>query len=188
MVINLNELSLHILDICQNSIKANATLIKIIITEDLSQNSFQVIIHDDGCGMNQKTLSEVTDPFFTTRTTRKVGLGISLFKMAAEMTDGDFTIKSTLAKGTSVIANFKYDHIDRAPLGKIEETLVILVLNELEIDIYYEHTFNKKTYIFDTREVKQVLNGIPFTSHDVILWIKNNIKEGILDIHKEETT
>jgi anti-sigma regulatory factor (Ser/Thr protein kinase) len=187
VVINLNELSLHILDICQNSIKANATLIKIIITEDLPQNNFQIVINDDGCGMNQKTLSEVTDPFFTTRTTRKVGLGISLFKMAAEMTEGSFKIKSTLSKGTSVTAKFQYDHIDRAPLGKIEETLVILVLNELEIDIYYEHTYNEKTYIFDTREIKQVLNGIPFTSYDVILWIKNNIKEGILDIHKEET-
>lgn len=187
MVINLNELSLHILDICQNSIKANATLISILVHENISKNIFKVTIKDDGCGMNQKTLSEVTDPFFTTRTTRKVGLGISLFKMAAEMTNGKFIVTSALDKGTSVIANFKHDHIDRAPLGKIEETLMILILNELEIDIYYEHIFNKKTYIFDTREIKKVLSGIPFTGYEVMLWIKNNIKEGILDIHKEET-
>ncbi len=183
----MNELSLHILDICQNSIKANATLIKIIINEDISQNVFSIIIEDNGCGMNEKTLSEVADPFFTTRTTRKVGMGVSLFKMAAEMADGDFVITSAINSGTKVKALFKHDHIDRAPLGTIEDTIGILVLNEAEIDIYYEHNYDGKNYVLDTREIRKVLDGIPFTNYDVIMWIKNNIKEGILDIHKEET-
>ena len=183
----MNELSLHILDICQNSIKANATLIKVIINEDIAQNTFEIVIEDNGCGMNEKTLSEVADPFFTTRTTRKVGLGVSLFKMAAEMTNGSFEIKSKENEGTRVYAVFEHNHIDRAPLGNIADTISILVLNEANIDIYYEHKYNVQNYIFDTREVKKVLDEIPFTNYEVITWIKNNIKEGIFDIHKEET-
>lgn len=183
----MNELSLHILDICQNSIKANSSLIKIIINEDVKSNIYEILIKDNGIGMNAKTLSEVADPFFTTRTTRKVGLGVSLFKMAAEMTEGSFDIHSEENKGTIVSANFKHNHIDRAPLGNIADTISILVLNEANIDIYYEHKYGNKNYIFDTRKVKDVLDGIPFTNYEVIKWIKNNIKEGILDIHKEET-
>lgn len=183
----MNELSLHILDICQNSIKANSTLIEIIINEDTSNNLFEIIIKDNGCGMNEKTLSEVADPFFTTRTTRKIGLGVSLFKMAAEMSEGSFKIQSTVGQGTNIKAVFKHNHIDRAPLGIIEETIIILVLNEADIDIFYEHNINNQKFIFDTREVRKVLDGIPFTNYDVITWIKNNIKEGIFNIHKEET-
>ena len=183
----MNELSLHILDVCQNSIKANSTLIKIIISEDLGANLFTIIIEDDGCGMNQKTLSQVADPFYTTRTTRKVGLGISLFKMAAEQTGGKLNISSEINEGTIVKAVFEHDHIDRAPLGSIEETLAILILNEAEIDIYYEHVYENTRYIFSTREVRKVLDGIPFTDYNVIMWVKNNIKEGIRELHKEET-
>ncbi len=183
----MNELSLHILDICQNSIKANANIIEIIINEDHKNNLYQIIIHDNGCGMNEKTLSEVSDPFYTTRTTRKVGLGVSLFKMAAELTDGSFEIKSELKKGTSVIATFVNNHINRAPLGKIEESIMILALNEAEIDIYYEHNINQKQYVFDTRKIREVLEGIPFTNYDVIIWMKNNIKQGINEINKEES-
>ena len=183
----MNELSLHILDICQNSIKANANLIEIIITDNRKSNLFVIEIIDNGFGMDKKTLSEVADPFFTTRTTRKVGLGISLFKMAAEMAGGCLEISSVVDEGTKVIATFQNDHIDRAPLGDIEDSLSILILNENMIDIYYEHRFNDKTYIFDTREVRKVLDGIPFTDYNVIMWIKNNIKEGILNIQKEES-
>ncbi|MCK5761425.1 MAG: sensor histidine kinase [Candidatus Izimaplasma sp.] len=183
----MNELSLHILDICQNSIKANADLIQIIITENTFDNIYNIEIIDNGHGMDKKTLSEVADPFFTTRTTRKVGLGISLFKMAAEMADGNFKITSTLDLGTKIVATFKYNHIDRAPLGDIEDSLTILILNGNNIDIYYKHTFNSSEYLFDTREVKKILNGIPFTDYNVIKWIKNNIKDGIDSIHKEES-
>ncbi len=183
----MNELSLHILDICQNSIKADAKLIEIIIDEQPKQNLYSITIHDNGSGMNEKTLSEVSDPFFTTRTTRKVGLGVSLFKMAAEMTNGTFSVKSEEGKGTSIIATFTHDHLDRAPLGEIDETLSILILNEKNIDIYYKHIYNNKEYVFDTREVKQVLGDVPIKDYSVILWIKNNIIEGIQEILKEET-
>lgn len=183
----MNELSLHILDLCQNSIKANATLIEIKIEDNLVNNTYCIEIIDNGFGMDKKTLSEVADPFFTTRTTRKVGLGVSLFKMAAEMCNGSLEITSTVNKGTNVMITFQNDHIDRAPLGDIEDTLCILILNENMIDIYYEHCCNECIYIFDTREVKKVLEGIPFTDYNVIMWIKENIKEGINNIHKEES-
>jgi len=182
----MNELSLHILDVVQNSIKANATLVEIIIEENRIENWYTISIIDNGHGMNEQTLSEVADPFFTTRTTRKVGMGVSLFKMAAEMTEGSFNIESKVDQGTKVIAQFKNDHIDRAPLGEIEETISILILNDKNIDIYYKHKVDEREYVFDTREVKKVLDGIPFTNYDVMMWIKDNIKNGIDTIIEEE--
>lgn len=183
----MNELSLHILDICQNSIKADANLITIIIEEDLNNNFYKIIIGDNGNGMSEKTLSEFSDPFFTTRTTRKVGMGVPLFKMAAEMCNGSFSVDSILEKGTVISAIFEHNHIDRAPLGDIAETLIILILNERKIDVYYEHIFNNNKYIFDTREIRKVLHDIPFTDYSVIMWIKDNIKNGIKNLQKEVT-
>lgn len=183
----MNELSLHILDICQNSIKANSTLIEIIINEDTNKNLFKIIIKDNGCGMSKETLSKVVKLSFTTRTTRTVGLGLSLFKIAAENAQGYFNIQSDVDVGTTVTTTFKHNHINRAPLGNMEDTITVLILNEAKIDIYYEHNFNNQKYIFDTREVKNILEGISFTNYNVMTWIKNNIKEGIFIIHKEET-
>lgn len=183
----MNELSLHILDICQNSISAKASLIDIVVEEQIEQNLFRITIHDNGTGMTETTLSQVSDPFYTTRSTRKVGLGISLFKMAAEMTNGTFGIQSSIGKGTSVIATFEHNHIDRAPLGRIEETLMILVLNDAGVDIHYHHTYNDKEYVFDTRDIRAALGDIPLNNHDVIQWIKEHIKQGMTTIYKEET-
>ena len=183
----MNELSLHILDICQNSIIADANLIKIIVEEDIKNNYFKIFIGDNGKGMNKKTLSEVSDPFFTTRSTRKVGLGVPMFKMAAEMCNGSFIVDSIVDKGTVITALFEHNHLDRAHLGDISETIMILILNEKNIDIYYEHIINKEKYIFDTREIRKVLGCIPFTEYSVILWIKDNIKTGINNLQKEET-
>ena len=182
----MNELSLHILDIVQNSIKANAKLVEIIINEQDVSDTYTITIKDDGHGMDEKTLSEVSDPFFTTRTTRKVGMGTSLFKMAAEMCEGSFTIESAVNVGTTVTTSFKKSHIDRAPLGAIEETITILMLNDSDIDIYYKHLVNDKEYVFDTREVRQVLDGIPFTDYNVIEWVKNNIRDGLNTIEEEQ--
>lgn len=182
----MQELSLHILDIVQNSIKANATLVKILITENTVNNTYIIDIIDNGHGMDELTLTEVADPFYTTRTTRKVGMGVPLFKMACELTEGEFNINSKVDEGTHVKALFTSNHIDRAPLGDIADTISILILNEKEIDILYEHRVDDKEYIFDTREIRKVLDGIPFTNYDVIMWIKSNIKNGIDTIKEEE--
>lgn len=183
----MEELSLHILDVCQNSIKANASLIQILIDENTKNNYLSIKIIDDGHGMNKETLTQVSDPFFTTRTTRKVGLGISLFKMSSEATKGEFKIESKEQQGTKIEATFELDHIDLAPLGDIEDTLVILALNEENIDIYYCHTYNGQQFEFDTRKIREILEETPFTAHGVTQWMKEYIKEGLYNIHKEET-
>ena len=184
----MNELSLHILDICQNSIKANATLIEIIVEEDTISNLFSIVIHDNGHGMSKTTLTQVADPFYTTRTTRKVGLGLSLFQLAAEQCNGSLVIESEEGHGTHVVATFEHDHIDRAPLGRIEDTLTILILNEAGIDILYQHSYNNNRYVFDTRDIREVLGDIPLNDPEVLQWIKQHIKQGTTTIYKEETT
>jgi len=183
----MNELSLHILDICQNSIKAEAELITINIEEDVKNNFYKIVIADNGKGMDKKTLNEATHPLFTTRLTRKVGMGLPLFKMAAEKCNGSFIINSVLNEGTMISAIFEHNHIDRAPLGNIGQTLIVLALNEKKTDIYYEHLKSGRKYIFDTREMRKILNDIPFTDNAVIKWIKDNIRNGFNNLLKEES-
>jgi hypothetical protein len=180
----MNELSLHILDICENSVKANATLITLNIIEDIEKNILEISISDNGTGMDAKTLETVSDPFYTTRTTRNVGLGISLFKLAAELTGGSQTITSTLGIGTTVKTTFKLDHIDRAPLGDIGDT-IIATLTRGNIELIYNHHFNNNSYEFSSIAVKEVLDGIPITESSIIFWIRNNIKDGLNDLHKK---
>jgi len=182
----MEELSLHILDVCQNSIKANATLIQILIHEDILNNRLTIEIIDDGDGMDEETRKRVDDPFFTTRTTRKVGLGVSLFKMAAEATNGELKIESRKQSGTKIKATFTLNHIDLAPLGDIEDTLVILALNEEQIDVRYVHEVLGQHFEFDTRQIREVLQETPFTAPGVAKWMKEYIKEGLYNIHKEE--
>lgn len=177
----MNELSLHMLDICENSAKANATLIVIDVIEDLTKDILEITISDNGSGMDEKTLQTVSDPFYTTRTTRNVGLGISLFKLAAELTGGSQTITSELGVGTTVKTTFVHSHIDRAPLGDINDTIVT-TLSRGDIDLIYNHTFNDNSYQFSSIEVKEVLDGIPITDSSIILWIRENIKEGLNDL------
>ena len=178
----MNELSLHILDICENSVKANATLITLDIHEDTRRNLFSITISDNGSGMDEKTLATVSDPFYTTRTTRKVGLGISLFKLAAELCGGSQTITSEVGVGTVVQTIFVHDHIDRAPLGDISDT-IIATLTRGDIDLIYNHQYNDKKFQFSSIEVKEVLDGIPINDPSIIFWIKNNIKEGLVDLY-----
>jgi nitrogen fixation/metabolism regulation signal transduction histidine kinase len=182
----MNELSLHILDIVQNSIKADASLVEIHITESTSKDLYTIEIKDNGCGMDEHTLTTVSDPFFTTRTTRKVGMGTSLFKMAAEMCNGSFTIDSTLSVGTTVTATFQRSHIDRAPLGAIEDTIIIIMLNDANIDVVYRHRYDEYEFVFDTRQVKEVLEDIPLTDYSVLEWAKETIRNGIKNIKEEE--
>ena len=115
----MRELSLHILDIAQNSIKAEAECLRIAVIEDLINDKLTIKIKDDGTGMDADTVKKVVDPFYTTRTTRKVGLGIPLFKLSAEQCGGYFEIKSQLGIGTEITAVFKHSHIDRVPLGNM---------------------------------------------------------------------
>ncbi|MGQ8338696.1 ATP-binding protein [Sunxiuqinia sp. A32] len=182
----MNELALHILDIAQNSTRAKAKLIQITIIENTMKNEYSIIIEDDGAGMSQEEVVKVVDPFYTSRTTRKVGLGIPLLKHTAEQTEGTFNIKSEKGKGTKLEAHLKKKHIDRPILGDIAGTLMILVSNESDADIVYQHQTDKGEYEFDTREVKNSLDGMPITTPEIRQFIKEMIVQNLEQIQISE--
>lgn len=173
----MRELSLNVMDIAQNSVRAKASVIEIEITEDTEQSTLEIKITDDGCGMSEEQVKSVIDPFFTTRTTRKVGLGIPLFKMAAEQTDGYLDIKSQLGKGTVVTAKFISSHMDMTPLGDINSTISILIRCNPDTNILFTHSVDDKTFTLDTRELKEVLGDVPLDTPEVMQWIDDYLKE-----------
>ena len=178
----MRELSLHILDIAKNSVKADASLIEINIVEDAMDNFLSIEISDNGCGMSPEFLKTVRDPFSTTRTTRKVGMGISLFEAAAMATGGKLELSSELGKGTSLKAYFTLDHIDRAPLGDMSGTMVTLISGSPDIDFIYRHSKNGKDFTLDTAGLRTVLEGVPLDTPDVLGWISDFINEGLSEI------
>lgn len=182
----MKDLSLHILDVVQNSISANAKNIQILINENEISDTFTVEIVDDGSGMDAETLSKVTDPYFTSRTTRKVGLGLPLFKQNAEMSGGRFEISSQPGKGTTVKAVFGYSHFDRPPLGDIAGVIMILVGSNPDLDFLYHHTINNNNYEFDTREIREILEDMPLNDPLVIRQLKGMINENIKDLKNQE--
>jgi signal transduction histidine kinase len=149
----MEDLSLHILDVAENSISSSAKRIEIRINEDPKKDVLTIEIKDDGKGMDEQTLQKALDPFFTTRTTRRVGLGLPLLAQAARETDGKIELDSNPGRGTTVKAMFRYGHPDRKPIGDIYETIRTLVMSHPEIDFLYEHTKNGSLYRFDTREI-----------------------------------
>lgn len=171
----MRELSLNILDIVENSVKAEAKIVYIdVIAKD---NVLTISIKDDGKGMSEEFLSRVTDPYTTTRTTRKVGMGLPFLKMEAEMAGGTFDIRSKLGEGTVVTTTFTIDHIDRPPLGDLGETMSTLISNGDEVDYVLHFVFKDTDFVFDTRELKAQLDGVPMDEAEVLLFIKNYIRE-----------
>ena len=148
----MEDLSLHILDIAENSIASSAGRIEIRIEEDTGRDVLTIEIKDDGKGMDEQTLHKTLDPFFTTRTTRRVGLGLPLLAQAARQTDGKIELDSKPGQGTTVKATFSLSHLDRQPMGDMQETIRTLVAGHPEIDFLYEHKTNDSIYHFDTRE------------------------------------
>jgi anti-sigma regulatory factor (Ser/Thr protein kinase) len=181
----MTELSLNVLDIAQNSIKAKASLITISIERDTACGLLTISVEDNGCGMDEETLRRVVDPFYTTRTTRKVGLGIPFFKMSAELTGGSFSIESRVGKGTRLTAVYHYAHIDMMPLGEMDQTMVSLVSVNPEIDFIYRFSCNGEAFAMDTREVKQVLEGLPVNSGEVLAFIRDYIRENQSEIDQK---
>lgn len=171
----MKELSLNILDIAENSVKARATLIEILLYQ--TEDKLTLSIIDNGCGMDEETVKSVTDPFYTTRTTRSVGLGIPLLKLAAEQTEGSFKIKSTLGQGTVVEAVFNTRHIDFTPLGDVTETIVTLIQGHPDRDFFFRHTKGKEAVELDTRVLKRELEDVPLSSYEVIKWIEEYMRE-----------
>ena len=150
----MEDLSLHILDIVENSIIAKASTIEIKVVEDIEKDLLTIEIRDNGQGMDEETVKKALDPFFTTRTTRKVGLGLSLLSQAARESGGNILIESQAGGGTRVKATFGYSHIDRKPVGNMEATLTTLIVGNPEVDFIYEHKKGELEYRLDTKEVR----------------------------------
>lgn len=176
------ELSMHILDIVENSTRAGAKLIKISIIEDIKKDIFSIEIIDDGTGMSEDTLRKTLDPFFTTKDVREIGLGLPMLSHSAKSTEGNFTIESKEGEGTRVAAEYKHGHIDRQPLGNITGTLITLITGNPEVDFVYCHRNGAETYTLDTRDIKKELEGIPINNTEVLKLIRGNIEEGLEEI------
>lgn len=176
----MKELSLNVLDIAENSTKAGASLVRITLSE--VGNVLTLTIADDGCGMSPETAEQVTDPFYTTRTTRRVGLGLPLLKLAAEQTGGTMTLRSSMQPqdhGTTVTASFHTDHIDAEPLGDVVSTVVTLVQGHPDTDFLFIHEKDgTELAALDTREVRAVLGGdVPLSEPAVLDWIGGSLRE-----------
>ncbi len=176
----MNELSLHIYDIVQNSVRANAKNVWIYIDEAIDDNKLVITVKDDGYGMTREMVENVRNPFFTTRTTRRVGLGISLLEMHAEQCNGYLMIDSEEGVGTILSVMFEYDHINRSPLGNMAETIYLLSLGDS--NIIYKHNINGNTFDYDKSELLEILGDVPLTNLDVKLWIEDYINENLKSI------
>jgi len=177
----MRELSMHILDLAQNSIAAGATLIEIDVVADTGEDVLRIAVRDNGRGMSPEFAATVLDPFVTTRTTRRVGLGIPMFAEAARACDGDVVVRSEPGDGTSVEATFRLSHIDRAPLGDMVSTLIALIAANPDIDVVYRQQVDSSTFTLDTREIKRELAGVPINENAVLKWIREYVSEGTRD-------
>lgn len=174
----MQELSLNVLDVAQNSVSAGADLIEISVWESTLKNLMVITIKDNGCGMDEETVKSVCDPFYTTRTTRKVGLGVPFFKQSAEQTGGSFVIDSTVGKGTTVTAEYCTDSIDCLPLGDICSTISCLVSLNPDIDFIFTSTKDEKHFVFDTREVREILGEeVSLSEPSVASFIEEYLKD-----------
>ncbi len=178
----MTEISLNILDVAENSTRAKASLVEIFVEIDTKANRLYVTVRDDGCGMDKEQLARVEDPFFTTRKTRKVGLGIPFFKLAALSTGGDFGITSEVSAGTEVRAEFVLDHIDRMPLGDINSTIYTLIRCHPETDFRYLYRYDNRKFVLDTREMREILGDIPLDTPEVSQYMKEYLDENKMDV------
>lgn len=175
------ELSLNVLDVAENSTKAGAKLVEITVDAQLARDRLTICIKDDGCGMTKEQVNAVTDPFFTSRTTRKVGLGVPFFKYSAESTGGTFVIVSKPGEGTEVTATFVLSHIDRMPLGDITATIHTLIVYHPDTEFLYTYCYNGSSFTLDTRAFKEILGDIPFDTPAVSGYILEYLTENKLE-------
>lgn len=177
----MKEIVDHIIDIVNNSISAGAHNIIIDIHESITNDYLQISIIDDGIGIDDDTLKKITDPFFTTKKDKKVGLGISLLKYHAELAGGSFYIKSELNKGTEIKATFQLSHIDRQPMGDIAGTIILLITSHPNIHFIYNHQTDFGNFTLDTKEIKDIINDI-ITNNVMRISLKEYIEENLKKI------
>jgi hypothetical protein len=175
----MKDISLHILDIAQNSVVAGATRIAIRIADDTAEDSFVLEVEDNGRGIPQNVLGKVLDPFYTSRTTRSVGLGLSLLAQSARETGGDISVESGEGRGTTVRARFRPAHIDMKPLGDIASSLLTLIAANPAIDFFFSYEKPPDNYVFDTQMIKEALEEVPINSPYVLSWLKDELKRSL---------
>lgn len=178
----MRELSLHLLDIAENSVAAGATDIAISVIEDTTTDRLIMTVEDNGKGMDPEILAKVADPFVTTRTTRKVGLGIPLLKEAAEFCNGNLEIHSTQGIGTKIQVTFEHSHIDRMPVGDLAETFRSLVIGYPKIHWSFLYQVNQNNFTFDTEPIYAILGDVAPTEPAVLAYITDMLREGISDV------
>jgi len=177
----MEDLSLHILDIIENSINAGAKRIELTIKEDAKKNIFMIKIKDDGKGMSKDTINKALDPFFTTKENKRIGLGLSLLAQATEEVQGNFKIHSKEGSGTTICAKFIYDHMDRKPLGDIAETIITLIASHGHtIDFLYKHQKHNHSFLLDTISIKKELGDLAIDDPEVLELIRNRINEELI--------
>jgi hypothetical protein len=172
------ELSLHVLDILQNAAEAGASRVDLAIAEDQPGDCLTITVSDNGRGMDASALARATSPFFTTRDTRHVGLGLPLFAAAAERAEGGLTISSQPGLGTTVQATFRYFHPDRQPLGSLADTLLAFLLGQSAPDLHYHHSVDGEAFDFDTAEIRAALGDVPLANPSVRWWLAGYLAEG----------
>ncbi|MBP2645923.1 MAG: putative system histidine kinase [Firmicutes bacterium] len=179
----MRELALHILDLVQNSIEAGASRVQLEIVEDVDSDTLLIRVTDNGRGMDAETRKKVTDPFVTSRTTRRVGLGLPLIDMSTKQCDGYLTIESEPGQGTTIEAVYRYSHLDRPPLGNIIETIKTLIIANPALDFIYRHTVNNNEFALSTQQIAGALEDMPLTHPDVIVWLDAFLSEGLKNLH-----
>lgn len=182
----MKELSLNLLDVATNSITAGATTIRLKVVYETSSHTLTMSIEDDGCGMSEEMLSRVCDPFTTSRTTRKVGLGLPLFRQSAESTGGSFEISSTLGKGTLVVARYRTDNIDCMPMGDLCGTVITLLQYAPNVRWILTYGVDGREFVFDLQEVKAILGDVNVDSPEVLSFLRDYIKQNINTINGGE--
>jgi hypothetical protein len=183
----MREIALHLLDIAENSVAAESRNISVHVQEDLFHDRLMASVVDDGCGMDAETAKKVQDPFYTTRTTRTVGLGIPLLKLAAEQADGSFSLQSEPGNGAWVEAEFRHSHIDRMPLGDLSATFLTLLIAHPQIDWIFLYRVTEKNkqsreFLFDSAELKKELGDISLTEPEVLTFLRGMFEEGIQEV------
>ncbi len=177
----MRDISLHLLDIAENSIRAKSTLVRIDLSLDKATDDLTIVIDDNGTGMSKEILESVKSPFTTSRTTRKVGLGIPLFTASCEATGGHLDIESEPGKGTKLTAHLKFSHIDRPPLGDIAETIATLTIMNPSIDFAFSAN-STEAFEYDTRQIKETLGDVPVTHPSVMTFIREYLQEGLKQV------
>lgn len=177
----MRDLSMHIMDIVQNSIAAGAARIKVEVCESQTADLVTIIISDDGRGMTPETLEAVRDPFVTSRTTRKVGLGLPMLEQTCVQCGGRLDIQSQPGQGTTITAVMKDSSIDRPPIGDLAGTLVALVVTNENagFELTFTYTNGREPFVLDTAEIKAALDGVPLSEPSVMAWLKDFVREGI---------